>query len=215
MELKDYVRLLHRRWWILALCTLLGGLGAFVTTDREPTHYGSTMTFFLADASGRPVDPALAQTASTRLESYVTLASSGPVTERVREETGVAGFGAAAAPVAGTIFLRLDATAGTADDASRVAEAYASVFPEYVNDFEGGGATAPMLGVLEEPSPGVPALGPSLKRNLLLGLVLGLVVGAGIVVLLETLDTKIRDVDELERIDGDHRPGRGPVGAPR
>ena len=203
MELKDYLRLLRQRWWLLLLCLGLGAAGAYTATDTAPQSYTSGLTFFLADADGRPVEVSSAQLATGRLGSYQTLAASGPVYAQAVERSGVAVFTAEATAVPGTIFLRLTVNAATPQDALAVAQAYEGIFPSYITDFENGGtagADGPTLGVLEPPRDSAAVPGASLRRNVLLGLVLGFVVGAGILIVLESLDNKVRDVDELERM---------------
>ena len=201
MELSDYVRLLRRRWWVLLLSTMIGGLGAYIATERQPEVYGSGLTFFLADASGRPLSGEAAQSAEARISSYITLLTSAPVRELISKEVGTRVYSAGAS-ASDTIFMRLTTRAGTPETALVAAQAYADAFPEYVAEFESGGATGQgnTLGILEPPVLNPTKLGPDVRGNVRIGLVLGLVLGAGLVLLLELLDNKIRDVDELERM---------------
>ena len=199
VELKDYVRLLRRRWWILVLCTVLGGVGAYVATQRQPEVYGSGLTFFLADAAGRPVSGEATQSADARIASYATLVASAPVRQLIAEATGTGDFGANAF-ASGPIFMRLNTTSNTPEAALEVAQAYAEEFPDYIARFESGGArtSGATLGILEPPTLNTVLLSPNVRRNVLVGVVLGLVVGAGLVLLSELLDNRVRDVDELE-----------------
>ncbi len=202
MELKDYLRLLRRSWWLLVLCTAVGGFGAYTATQRQAEVYGSSLVFYLSDAQGRPVNPLIAQTSQNRFASYATLVTNRAALVQVARTSGVSGFGASAASIPGTIFLRLSTTASSAEQALAVAQAYATEFPSFVTDFEGGadGGTETSLRVLEPPRLQPALISPDEQRNLLLGLALGLVVGVSLLLVREALDNKVRDVDELERL---------------
>jgi tyrosine-protein kinase len=56
--------------------------------------------------------------------------------------------------------------------------------------------------VIEPAAPSSAPVSPQPRRNAMLGLVLAIFVGVGLVFLIEVLDRRIRDVDELERITG-------------
>ena len=201
MELKDYVRLLRRRWWVLVLCMALGGVGALVATTRQTKVYGSSFTLFLSDRQGHPVSPLIADSSQSRFASYATLAGSEPVQALIFNRTGIAGgYAVSAVGVPSTIFLRLTTTAGSPQTVYAIAKAYADVFPTYVSRFEGSGGTGTALRVFEPPRLGAALISPDKRRNVEVGLALGLIVGLGVLLLLEALDNKVRDVTELERM---------------
>ena len=205
MEFRDYVTLLKRRWWVLLLCLVLGGVGAQVATSRQAKTYGSQVTFFLSDANGRPVSTLIAASAQTRFSSYSTLVASQPLTLLVRKQVGLGapGWGVSATGVPSTIFFRLTTTAHDPAFAYRVAKAYATAFPAYISTFEGtSNGDGNTLRVLEPAGYDPTLLGPNRSRNITVGVGLGLVIGLGLLLLLEALDNKVRDVGELEELAG-------------
>ena len=205
MEFGDYVTLLKRRWWVLVLCVVLGGVGAQVATSRQVKTYGSQVTFFLSDASGRPVSTLIASSAQTRFTSYSTLVNSQPLSLLVRKQVGLAarGWGVSATGIPSTIFFRLTTTANDPAFAYRVAQAYAKEFPAYITSFEGtASGDGNTLRVLEPPGYNPTLLGPNRTRNITVGVGLGLVVALGLLLLLEALDNKVRDIAELEELTG-------------
>ena len=206
MELKDYFRLLRRRWWIVALCVVLGGAGSYLATERETKVYGSSLTFFLSDGAGRPVSTLVAQSAQTRFTSYITLTSSAPVVRQVEAEAGggVPILGVFAAGIPNTIFMTVSVKSTSPAQAQRLAVAYGRVFPTYVTQFERAGANGDgtTLRLLEPPSTSLTPLSPNMKKNVLIGLVLGLVLGLATALLLEALDGRVRTPEELETETG-------------
>jgi len=204
VEIRDYVKLLKRRWWVLMLCVVLGGVGAQVATSRQAKTYGSQVTFFLSDASGRPVNTLIASSAQTRFSSYSTLVSSQPLTLLVRKQVGLnGGWGVTAVGIPDTIFFRLGVTASSPMLAYQVARGYTTELPKYISAFEGtSGGEGNTLHVLEPAGYNPTLLGPSRIRNIAEGAGLGMVVALGLLLLLEALDNKVRDVGELEELAG-------------
>lgn len=206
MELRNYLEIVRRRWWVLLICLVLSLAGAAVATAQQTKIYRSGLTFYLSDAQGRPVNPLVAQSAQSRLATYSELVASRPVLAEISGEAGDATplLSVTAAGVPNTIFFRLEVTSTTPDGALRLAEAYATVFPRYVTTFEGGNTTAgsATLEVLEPPVRDSTLVSPNGQRNLAVGFVLGLVLGVAMVVALEALDRRVRSVDELEEVSG-------------
>src|SRR6187431_2771433 len=130
MEPIDYVRVLIRRWPIIAVCALIGALFAFVGTDPEPepiqTTYRATNTLLSSTS----------QFGSQSLIGTITFAqvpvfaTTGKVPRLVAEKLGYNGPPAALAaeltvesdPQTGT--LRFTTEQENPDDAVRIADAF-------------------------------------------------------------------------------------------
>jgi capsular polysaccharide biosynthesis protein len=80
MELTDYVRILRRRWWIIAVAVLLTAGSAYVFSEQQPPRYTST-----AEVIIEPARPDLGLTQSTKwlLRMYMTTADSDQWAQRV------------------------------------------------------------------------------------------------------------------------------------
>lgn len=82
--------------------------------------------------------------------------------------------------------------------AYHVARALAKTAPERVNSFENAGA----LEVVSNPQLSSAPISPSISKNTLLGVFLGLILAAGIVILREVLDNRIRGAEEITELFG-------------
>lgn len=198
MELNDYLRLLRRRGWLVVLCGLLGLAGAYVANNSATTVYGSSVTFYLAGADGRPLSGEGTEGVAGRFATYSRLVSSLEVRRAVADEVSVPGqlLSVEATPVGGTVFYTLQVRADSPEAAQAYATAYAVVLPEAVTDFEGEGST---LAIFESPLLQPQQLAPDERRNLLAGLALGVVLGVCVALVVEALDNRLRTTEEIER----------------
>lgn len=125
MELFDYVRLLRRRWRLLAACVLVAGVIAWVTTPANPSNrqvtWQATYTM-LRDAAAATPPPALAQVA--------LFVNTGDVPKRVAERIGFDGSATALAnridvepdDLSGALYIT--ASAATRAEAAELANAF-------------------------------------------------------------------------------------------
>lgn len=83
MELSDYVRMLRKRWWIVAVAVIVTAGSAFVFTQLQYPEYSSTAELIVNPA--RP-DFGLTQSAKIFLRPYMTVADSYSWAQRVIDE---------------------------------------------------------------------------------------------------------------------------------
>jgi capsular polysaccharide biosynthesis protein len=83
MELTDYVRILRRRWWIIAIAMLLTAGSAYVFSGQQAPRYTSA-----AEVIIEPARPDLGLTQSTKwlLRNYMTTADSDQWAQRVIDQ---------------------------------------------------------------------------------------------------------------------------------
>jgi non-specific protein-tyrosine kinase len=215
VDLRDYVRLLRRRWRLIALCALLGlGAASAVTYTATPIYTASTRLFVSAtDASSEDTGSAYTGSLFTqqRVKSYTQVVASPQVAERVREELrldvpaeALAAQISASAPL-DTVLLNVSVRDASPQRAQAIAASIGRVFPAFVNDIErpqAGGTSPVRVSVVQEPGLPVTPTSPRTQINLLLGLLVGLAVGAGAAVLRETLDTSIKSPDDAAAVLG-------------
>ncbi|HEX2808451.1 MAG TPA: Wzz/FepE/Etk N-terminal domain-containing protein, partial [Kineosporiaceae bacterium] len=121
MDLPEYARALRRRWvWVIApLLIILAG--AAYLAGASPRTYESTATLFYVESGQTSTAP------DTRLNSYVTLATSDRLVAAVRDSLHLATPAAdlskhlSAQFVPSTLILVLTATDSTAQGARRLA----------------------------------------------------------------------------------------------
>ncbi len=220
VDLRDYVRLLRRRWRLIALCALLGIAAALATTLSQAKVYTASFQFFVS-AQGSPAtasgsgDISNAYTGGLftqqRVKSYADVLQSPRLGELVAKDLGLKRSPAslarqvtATAPL-DTVLINLSVKDKSPLLAQRIAQSIGVQFPRVVETLEKptNGGPAPVKVSVIQPAalPGTPT-SPKPKLNLALGLLVGLAVGIGGAVLRETLDTSVKSPDQAEELVG-------------
>jgi capsular exopolysaccharide synthesis family protein len=146
-----------------------------------------------------------------RVKSYASLLTGEEISRRVAQKLDP---GNDPAPLTGTIsataepetvVLVVSATDTSASRARQIAQATAEVFVDYVAELETppGKSTAPIKASIVDRAtePGSP-ISPQPTRNISLALILGLLVGAGLAVLRDTTDTRIKTTQHVNDATG-------------
>jgi len=221
VDLRDYVRLLRRRWRLIALCALLGIAAALAATLTQTKVYTASFQFFVS-AQGSP------STASSgsgdinnaytgglftqqRVKSYADVLQSPRLGELVAKDLGlqrsaaaVASQVTATAPL-DTVLINLSVKDPSPVMAQRIAQSIGIQFPKVVEQLEKptSGGPAPVKVSVIQPAalPSTPT-SPRPTLNLALGLLVGLAVGVGGAVLRETLDTSVKSPEQAEELVG-------------
>ena len=205
MELADYLRTLRRRWWLVALALVVCIAGAALATYvQDPTYRASARLLVSGASSTSAIDEiSRRQLATERAVAYAQIASTGPAVSAAVIRAGATGASVEATADGDSPFLSVIVTAGTAEDAQAVANAYVRTLPRVIIELEQSPSATPPTLSLIEPA-GLPSSphSPRPIRNLLIGGVLGLVLGVAIALLRETLDVTIRSSAEVERVTG-------------
>lgn len=208
MDLKNYLRILRRRWQIVLALTALGAALAGVLTLMTPRTYQSTVEFFISAVDGQNT----AQLASggtftqQRVKSYAQLLKTPRALDPVIAEAGIETSGSLASKVTATIppdSVLLDVAISDHDPrvAQKLADAVATTFPSTIAELERVGDYTPVkVTVVKNADLPTTPMAPRPMRNIALGIFLGLLGGFGIAVLREVLDTKVRTKDDLEEI---------------
>ena len=214
MELRQLVRILLRRWWLIAIPAIVLGAVAVITYDAPPPTYAATMRF----AVGYTPDPNLQSLydefyAAWLASEYIAgglsdWAKTGDFASAVSGELAGRGVDVPAAAVAGSIvsdhsrsivalyFSGSDPALlqSIAEAAARVLQTRnASVFPQ---NGPNGASVTPLDGAAAGPTP------PSLRARLDLPVRIGLAIGVGVVLALiaHYLDPTIRERRDVEAL---------------
>lgn len=214
MEARQVIRILVRRWWLIAIpAIVLGAVGAMTYTSPPPA-YAATMRF----AVGYTPDPGTqslydrfypAWLASEYIAGGLSdWARTGDFAEAVSSDLAARGLDVSAAAVAGSIvsdhqrsIVVLYFNGGDAAQLQAIAEASAralqtrnaSVFPQ---NGPNGAAVTPLDGAAVGPTP------PSLRARLELPIRLALALGAGVVLALlaHYFDPMVRERRDVETL---------------
>lgn len=214
MELRDYVRILHKSWVLILACLLLGlGAAAVYSLFATPKYEATTELYVSVRSGDSAVTGDLVQGtnfARQAVTSYVDVVDSAIVLDRVIEQlaldqtsNGLATQIQASSPL-NTVLIQIVVTDSDPKAAAEIANAVGSNFAEVVvNDLEKPEGEAASLVKIETIQPAtVPASAssPNVPLNLLLGAIVGLAIGVGISVLRSVLDTRIHSLHDITQI---------------
>lgn len=213
MDLRDYLRILRKRWRLVALCTLLGLAGAAVATIVATPQYSATARLFISARSGEDISSALqgGNFTQQRVKSYADVVTTAPVMKAVIDKLGLDTTPTELADEISvdnpldTVLLNVTATDKSPEQATAIANSVAAQFTDVVRKLEtpdGGGQPLVKATVVQQAAPPVAPVSPRPKINLALGLLVGLAIGVGVSVLRETLDTTVRSTEEVKEHTG-------------
>ncbi|TQO23682.1 polysaccharide biosynthesis tyrosine autokinase [Paramicrobacterium agarici] len=215
MELRDYIRILHKNWMLIVACVLVGVAVAAAYSIMTAPKYQTTTQLYVSvqggDTAGSAVDLVQGTSfARQAVTSYVDVVDTAIVLDRVIDELGLdTTSGQLAQKVSAespqnTVLINVSVTDTDPESAETIANKVGEVFADVVvNQLEKPEGDAPSLVKIEtiQPAP-VPAdpVSPNVKLNIVLGLLLGLAVGIGIAVLRSVLDTRIHSQYDIEQV---------------
>lgn len=224
MELGVLLAVVRRRWrWVTAaaLAGLLAGLG--LALAAEPTYRSTASVYFSLQYGDSASDLVQGSTfTQNQVTSYAELATTPAVLQPVIDELGLpmgvsalAGRIQASAPV-DTVIVEVAVTDTSAVRSARIADAVVATLSRTVEGLApedaGGEPTVQATTVAPAEVPVRPA-SPNTTLDALAGLVAGLVLGCALLLLRESLDTRVRDAETLAALTD--RPLIGTVGATR
>ncbi|WP_164232955.1 polysaccharide biosynthesis tyrosine autokinase [Microbacterium hydrocarbonoxydans] len=214
MELRDYVRILHKNWILILVLLLLGlGGGTAYALLQEPKYVASTQLYVSVRTEGAATGDLVQGTTFARqmVTSYVDVVGTALVLEPVIEELNLdTSVGALASRISATtplntVLIDIDVTDTDPERAAKIADAVAQSFSAAVQGTleqpAAEGATSPVQITITEPAaePTAPT-SPNVRMLIILGGVLGLAAGIGIALLRTVLDTRIHTLHDIEHI---------------
>jgi non-specific protein-tyrosine kinase len=202
LQIHDYVRALRKHVVLILVFLVIGiGLSAALVARSKPSYTSSESILVSGSDSTNDAN----QVAANRISSYLTVAGSDLVANRVDESlagkvpTGT--YSIAAANPTGTAIIELKATAATPTAARLVTTQSVSVFIAVVREIEvnasSGGKPVSTLVAIGEASVPVSA-STSNSLILALGAAVGLFLGVAGALLRYSLDSSLQDVDQAE-----------------
>ncbi len=225
MDLRDYLRVVRKRWVTIALLTLLGLAGATVATVLSPQVYTASAQSFVAitnaDNSAGNILSGATFTLQ-RVKSYTQIVDSPEVLQPVIDELHLTVTTQQLAPTVtatsplDTVLIEVSVKDSSAKQAALVADAVAKQLGSVIENLEkpNDGTASPVKVSLVHPAD-VPT-SPSSPRtlvNIALGLLIGLALGLAYAFIREALDTRITSVEEVSEIHGSAPLGMIPFDA--
>jgi capsular exopolysaccharide synthesis family protein len=215
VDLRDFLRVLRRRWRIVAALVVLATATAVAVTALSTKVYqADTQLFVSLQDSGSSTSTTAYQGnmfSQERVKSYAKIANSpkvtGPVVKQLRLDLTpdqLAGRITASAPT-DTVLVDLVVRDPSPSQARDIANAVSTQFAKVVADLErpATGRASPVSVTVVRPAdlPAAP-VSPRPTINVALGLLVGLALGIGVAVLRETLDTTIKTSEDLQKLTG-------------
>jgi len=207
VELRDYVKVVRRRWRII-LTTLLVvvALASFVTFQTTP-QYESRARLFVSTTDQSASETFQGGTfAIQRVSSYADLVNGQELASRVIKRVGLPITPAelsekiTATVVPETVLLQISATDPDPRRAQQIGQATAEELTGFVRELETpeGKANAPIKATIVDPANlSDTPVAPKPVRNIALAVMLGLLLGIGLAVIRELLDTTVKGPDDI------------------
>jgi len=212
VELIGYLRLLRRRWWIVLLAIIVCVGAAIGGTRVEHKRYTSTTRLLVSGSSSLSAVDEITrrQLAEQRATLFSQIATTDPVVRaalaQATRDNSAANIPGAAASVSASAtgndpFLTIKVTADVPAAAQTIANAYVKILPTQLATLDQLPSVVDTLLTVVNPA-GLPTTpsSPRPLRNALIGLALGTVLGIAGALIRETLDTTLRDSDEVRRM---------------
>ncbi|MBN1136238.1 MAG: hypothetical protein JXM73_06620 [Anaerolineae bacterium] len=209
MELRQYWRIIWRRWWLIAALLAVVLIVSLVTYRSPAPVYQATMRFAIGIEGEEAVSAVSGEGRSDTWLASEYLADDlsevlkgGDMAARVSERVGFV-------VPAGTIWagrehriMTVSITWGDPDQAQKIAEAIGAIVQDAGADYFPQLAGAPARAVLID-GPGIGQVGRSLKDKLDLPirLLVALVAGVALAFLWDYMDATVRDRAELESLN--------------
>jgi receptor protein-tyrosine kinase len=209
VELRDYVRVLRRRWRIIVSCVVLSLVAATIVTFAMTPLYASTAGLFVSTPTSGSEAYQGSLFSAQRITSYADLATGQELSRRVSQRLDLQttpkelSEQITASVVPETVNLDITVTDPDPETAQLLAQTTAEELTTFVDELETprGEVNAPIkLTIVDAASLPVEPVSPRPLRNLGLAGALGLLLGLGLAVLRELLDTSITGPDDIATV---------------
>jgi capsular polysaccharide biosynthesis protein len=208
LELRDYVKVLRKRWWVIALVALIAIASAYGFSKTQPTIWRSTVK--LSIEPSRPSDYGQVLAIKQILRSYAQKLTSGIMAQKVidqlqldiRPETLLSQV--AVSPDEADYTIQIEAKDQNGATAVRIVQTFAELFVEQrqIENLVVNQQDRILTSVADNPAaPDI--FSPKTSINMLAGAVLGALLGVIILFALEWLESDVvRSNEDVERYIG-------------
>ncbi len=218
VELRDYWRIVRRRWWLPVVLTLLVAVISAIDLrpwQSPPSTYRATMRLLIGVAPAAAADRTAYdpyyyawQTSEYLVDDFTEVVRSDLFATQVSTRLSSVGLTIPADAIQGSSdtgrqhrILSLTVNWPDAEQLRQIMQAIIAELEEKSTFyFQQLGTDTAIITLLDEPN--LLTVGPTMRQQLLwpLRVFLGFAVGIGLLFLLDYLDTSVRKADELEAI---------------
>ncbi len=216
MELRQYLNIIRRRWWLLLFCPMIAAATAFGVSRRLTPIYSAQATLLLNLAAQQTAPSFGDITASQALtKTYAQLITARPTLDEAARRLGNGASygtikGVSGSDVPQTELLRVSFSSKNPAFAANVVNIVSQVFAERVKqaqlgDIGGQAATATSNGLntvfIADPAvPPTLPISPRVGLNTGLAAIVGLLFALGIAAMMEYLDDTVKGPEDLEAL---------------
>lgn len=205
MQLTDYVTVLVKRWWVVALAILAAAVAAYGVSKLIPDTYRSQAVYL---AFANQADNGLNIVLRNSMNSYRELVMQPDVLDQVSQSIGLDINGERwmqdvniqPRPDEQKIVIEVDAP--TLDQSMAMADAVGARMVAAVNQINARLEGTARINVERIQQARLVAIQPNTRINVLAGALLGLIVGVLLAYILEYLDDTLKSSGDVERFVG-------------
>lgn len=209
MQLGDYLAVLRKQWWVVALTTIATMAVVGVLSFTATPIYSSTASVFVSLPFGDTAGELFQGSTYVQgqMQSYAELAESPAVLQPVIDELGLdisaedLARNVQATTSGETVILAITANATDAPRAADIANATAASLAEVAASLapkRSNGDPAVQIDTIEEAEAPEFQSSPDKRRNLAAALLVGLLLGSGLALTRHLLDTRLRSVADIQ-----------------
>ncbi len=205
MQLSDYVTVLMKRWWVIALTILAAAVAAYGVSKLIRDTYRSQAVYL---ALANQADNGLNIVLRNQMNSYRELVMQPDVLDQISQSIGLdvsgerwmADVNIQPRPDEQKIIIEVDAP--TLDQSMAMADAVGDRMVAEVNSINSRLEGTARINVQRIQQARLIAIQPNTRINVLAGALLGLVVGVLLAYILEYLDDTLKTSGDVERFVG-------------
>lgn len=207
MELKDLLAAVRQGWWLVAVCAVLAGVAALVSSLLQTPRYTATTQLFVSTTGATSTSDVFqgSQFSQERVSSYAQLLTGAELAGRVADDLNLqmsaqeVAAEISVAVVPQTVLLNVSVTDPAPERAQLIAAELGEQFSSYVAELEtpnAGGASPVKVTVTEQSTLPAAASSPDTTRNIALGTIAGGVIGVALVIVRVLSDRSVRSADQ-------------------
>lgn len=200
--IADIIEMMIRRWWIWAICAVTFSIGAFVYTQVfvEPL-YKTNGTLYVNAQRTQDINISQGEMSSSQalVKTYQEILSQRTFLSQISEDLdgrysagqlkGMISYSA----VNETQILEIKVVGKDPQDVYEICHSVLVHAPDELIRVISAGSVK----ILDDGQVATVPFSPNVKQNSLIALILGIAVGAGIILLLELFDTRIKSREDI------------------
>ena len=204
IDLKEFLRNVVKRWWIIALCAVICGSSVLIyTLNWVKPEYKATISMYVNNNSGKETLSSGDLAVALRLvETYVNIIKSDRVVEKAIEESrmqlspGQVRSMISAQAVGETEMFKVTVTTPNKQMSKDLADAIAEAAVEEIPDIIQGSSVK----VIDQAKLPSDPSGPNYTTNAALGAAAGVAVAVLGILIQMLLDVRVKSEDDLKKI---------------